>query len=109
MGDTSCVCESFQFAECRTRVNAMMVYPTSDGRLNPVQTLFGRYTYALDNLTSHGNKRARRTTAAVYHLMSPPVRLLHPALLTATARAAIRGFGTPVERPAALPSSVVRG
>jgi 2-polyprenyl-6-methoxyphenol hydroxylase-like FAD-dependent oxidoreductase len=84
-------------------------YPTSDGRLNPVQTLFGRYTYALDNLTSHGNKRARRTTAAVYHLMSPPVRLLHPALLTATARAAIRGFGAPVERPAALPSSVVRG
>ena len=32
MGDTSCVCQSFQFAECRTRVNAMMVYPTSDGR-----------------------------------------------------------------------------
>lgn len=31
MGDTSCVCQSFQFAECRTRVNAMMVYPTSDG------------------------------------------------------------------------------
>ena len=31
MGDTSCVCQSFSFAECRTRLNAMMVYPTSDG------------------------------------------------------------------------------
>jgi hypothetical protein len=30
-GDTGCVCQSFQFAECRSRTTAMMVYPTSDG------------------------------------------------------------------------------
>jgi hypothetical protein len=36
--------------------------------------------------------------------MSPPVRLLHPALLTATARGVLRGFGTPVERPVMRPT-----
>jgi 2-polyprenyl-6-methoxyphenol hydroxylase-like FAD-dependent oxidoreductase len=77
-------------------------YPTSNGRLNPVQSQFARYTHALDSLASHGNSRARRSTAAVYHLMAPPARLLHPALLTAAARATLLGYGTPVERPTAL-------
>jgi 2-polyprenyl-6-methoxyphenol hydroxylase-like FAD-dependent oxidoreductase len=77
-------------------------YPTSNGRLDLVQAQFGRYSHALDDLASHGNVRARRSTAAVYHLMAPPARLLHPALVAATARAALRGPGPAVERPAAL-------
>lgn len=77
-------------------------YPTPNGRLNPVQAQFGRYTHALDNLAAHGNTHARRSTAAVYHLMAPPARLLHPRLLAAAARAALLGHGMPVERPTAL-------
>jgi 2-polyprenyl-6-methoxyphenol hydroxylase-like FAD-dependent oxidoreductase len=80
-------------------------YPTSNGRLGPVQAQFGRYTHALDKLATHGNIHARRSTAAVYHLMSSPARLLHPALLAATTRAALLGYGTPVERPTALQRS----
>jgi hypothetical protein len=77
-------------------------YPTSHGRLNLVQAQLGRYTHALDALAAHGNTRARRSTAAVYHLMAPPARLLDPRLLAATARAGILGHGAPVERPTAL-------
>ena len=77
-------------------------YPTSDGRPGLVQAQLGRYTHALDNLAAHGNTRARRSTAAVYHLMAPPTRLLHPSLLAATARAALLGHAAPVERPTAL-------
>jgi 2-polyprenyl-6-methoxyphenol hydroxylase-like FAD-dependent oxidoreductase len=77
-------------------------YPTSHGRINLVQTQLGRYTHALDALAAHGNTRARRSTAAVYHLMAPPARLLDPRLLAATARAALLGHGTPVQRPTAL-------
>ena len=77
-------------------------YPTSDGRPGLVQAQLGRYTRALDNLAAHGNTRARRSTAAVYHLMAPPTRLLHPGLLAATARTALLGHAAPVERPTAL-------
>ncbi len=77
-------------------------YPTSDGRPGLVQAQLGRYTRALDNLAAHGNTRARRSTAAVYHLMAPPTRLLHPSLLAATARTALLGHAAPVERPTAL-------
>lgn len=77
-------------------------YPTCDGQLNLVQAQLGRYTHALDTLAAHGNTRARRSTAAVYHLMAPPARLLHPGLLAATARAALLGHAAPVERPTAL-------
>ena len=77
-------------------------YPTSDGRPGLVQAQLGRYTHALDNLAAHGNTRARHSTAAVYHLMAPPARLLHPSLLAATAGAALLGHAAPVERPTAL-------
>jgi 2-polyprenyl-6-methoxyphenol hydroxylase-like FAD-dependent oxidoreductase len=77
-------------------------YRTSDGRPGLVQAQLGRYTHALDNLAAHGNTHARRSTAAVYHLMAPPARLLHPALLAATARDALLGHAAPVERPTAL-------
>jgi hypothetical protein len=77
-------------------------YPTSNGQLSPIQTQFGRYTHALGNLSSHGNKHARRSTAAVYHLMAPPRQLLHPRLLAAIVRATLLGYGTPVQRPTAL-------
>ena len=77
-------------------------YPTANGRLGPIQTQFGRYTHALGTLSSHGNKHARRSTAAVYHLMAPPAQLLHPRLLAATVRATLLGYGTPVPRPTAL-------
>ena len=77
-------------------------YPTCDGRLTLVQAQIGRYTHALDTLAAHGDTRARRSTAAVYHLMAPPARLLHPRLIAATARAALLGQASPVERPSAL-------
>jgi 2-polyprenyl-6-methoxyphenol hydroxylase-like FAD-dependent oxidoreductase len=80
-------------------------YPTTRGRLNPVQAQFGRYSHGLDALASHGNPRARRSTAAVYHLMASPARLLHPALVAATARAALFGHGAPTPRPAVLDRS----
>jgi 2-polyprenyl-6-methoxyphenol hydroxylase-like FAD-dependent oxidoreductase len=77
-------------------------YRTSDGRPGLVQAQLGHYTHALDNLAAHGNTHARRSTAAVYHLMAPPARLLHPGLLAATARTALLGYAAPVERPTAL-------
>jgi hypothetical protein len=77
-------------------------YPTCDGRLGLVRTQLGRYTHALDGLCAHGDAHARRATAAVYHLMAPPTRLLHPRLLAATTRATLLGHADPVARPAAL-------
>jgi flavin-dependent dehydrogenase len=77
-------------------------FPTARGRQNVVQAQFGRYARALDRLATHGDVDARRATAAVYQLMASPARLLHPRLVTATARAALRGYGDPVPRPAVL-------
>jgi 2-polyprenyl-6-methoxyphenol hydroxylase-like FAD-dependent oxidoreductase len=83
-------------------------YPTCNGRLGLVRTQLGRYTHALDGLSAHGDTHARRATAAVYHLMAPPTRLLHPRLLAATARAALLGHADPVARPAGLTTPQTR-
>lgn len=67
--------------------------------LDALDTLFGRWSGEVDRLAVHGNLRAQRALDRVYHLVGSPAGLLHPALLTAAARARLLGLPPASPRP----------
>ena len=79
-------------------------YRSSDGELRGVPKLVDTWVRHVGLLGVHGNGRAIDTLAGVYHLMTDPRRLFHPALMAAAVRARIRGLGPATERPDALPA-----
>jgi 2-polyprenyl-6-methoxyphenol hydroxylase-like FAD-dependent oxidoreductase len=73
--------------------------PTSDGSPSRAQTLTGWWSREVARLSAHGNDRAQWALTRVYHLMASPLVLLHPALVTAAARARMSGYGPRNPRP----------
>ena len=78
-------------------------FPTCEQSPTKLGALQDSWTRQLEKLSVHGNKRASFARNSVYHLMAPPRRLLHPALIWASAVGALRGYGPASPRPAALP------
>ncbi len=77
-------------------------YPTTEARPNLGARLFDRWITELELLQVHGDHRARNAFHRVYHLMSGPSALLHPALVARVLRARVLGRGPVTPRPAAL-------
>ncbi|UUU25472.1 FAD-dependent oxidoreductase [Streptomyces sp. DSM 40750] len=67
--------------------------------LEALDALFGRWSGEVDRLAVHGDLRAQRALDRVYHLVGSPAGLLHPALLTAAARARVLGLPPASPRP----------
>ncbi|MEE1835797.1 NAD(P)/FAD-dependent oxidoreductase [Streptomyces sp. SP17KL33] len=67
--------------------------------LDALDALFGRWSGEVDRLAVHGDLRAQRALDRVYHLVGSPAGLLHPALLTAAARARLLGLPPASPRP----------
>lgn len=78
-------------------------FPTSDGSPTWSGALSNSWGTELDKLAGHGNDRAARIMAGVYHLMLPASRLFHPALVAAAVRGRLFGLGPAAPRPAGLP------
>jgi flavin-dependent dehydrogenase len=78
-------------------------FPTADRGPSAAQRLLRSWTAQLTVLAVHGDRRAARVLARVYHLMAPPVLLFHPQLFASAARARVRGQGPPAPRPLGLP------
>ena len=74
--------------------------PQSPTRLGAVQDGWARQ---LERLSVHGNARAARALSSAYHLMARPHQLVQPALIWASVRGGVRGYGEANPRPAALP------
>jgi len=85
-------------------------HPSSEGRQNLGQQLLGSWTAEVTRLAAHGDQGAYRAFARVYHLMSSPLLLFHPALLVSAARSKLWGRPPAAPRPTALDalSSAVR-
>lgn len=80
--------------------------PSSDGAPGRLQGLLGRWTGEVVLLSAHGDRRAQRALAGVYHLMAPPRALAHPALVAAWARARVTGYGPANPRPRIVRASL---
>ncbi len=78
-------------------------YPTCQQNPTRLGALQDNWTRQLEKLSVHGNERAAFARNSVYHLMAPPRRLLHPALVWASITGSLRGYGPANPRPAALP------
>ncbi len=78
-------------------------FPTSDGSPTWWGALSNSWGMELGRLAGHGNERAARILAGVYHLMLPAHRLFHPALVAAAVQGRLFGRGPAVPRPAGLP------
>lgn len=81
--------------------------PSCPGRLSRSAALADAWVLTVQKLAVHGNVRAFATLNGVYHLLTPPSVLVHPALLLAAGRARVFGYPRPVARPAALPGPAV--
>ena len=77
-------------------------HPTSVGEQNRMQRIVAAWSAELTKLAVSGNRRAYATFAGVYHLMTQPRSLFHPALFVAVAWSRVRGRGQPAPRPAVL-------
>jgi flavin-dependent dehydrogenase len=73
--------------------------PTSTGTPTRAQALLGRWSREVARLSAHGDDRAQWALTRVYHLMSSPVVLFHPALVLAATRARLRDGGRANPRP----------
>ena len=78
-------------------------YPTCQQSPTRLGALQDNWARQLEKLSVHGNERAAFARSSVYHLMAPPRRLLHPALIWAAVTGGLRGYGPANPRPAALP------
>jgi len=78
-------------------------YPTSKQAPTRIGALSNRWAMELGKLAVHGDVRAAVTLGGVYHLMVPSSRLFHPALVCASIRGRLRGYGPATQRPAGLP------
>jgi 2-polyprenyl-6-methoxyphenol hydroxylase-like FAD-dependent oxidoreductase len=77
-------------------------YPSSMGRQNVGQRLLGAWIGELNRLAAHGDRRAYRAFARVYHLVGSPLLFFHPALFVSAARAVLWGRPPAAPRPAVL-------
>ncbi len=77
-------------------------HPTSAGEQNRMQRVVAAWSAELTKLAVTGNRRAYAAFAGVYHLMTRPRSLFHPALFVAVAWSRVRGAGQPAPRPAVL-------
>jgi len=76
--------------------------PTSNGRLTRSQALMNAWARELSRLGVHGDARATDVLTALFHLMSSPRTLLHPALFRSALLARVRGYGPAAGRPSGL-------
>ena len=76
--------------------------PSSAGRQSLSQRLFGLWSAELARLATHGDVRAYRTFARVYHLIAGPALLFHPALFLSAARSALLSRPQTSPRPDVL-------
>jgi len=79
-------------------------YSSSEQQPTRLGTLSNRWASELDRLSVHGNVRAADTLGGVYHLMAAPRLLFHPALIRASIRGRLLGYGRPAQRPTGLPA-----
>ena len=70
-------------------------HPTSAGEQNRMQRVVAAWSAELTKLAVTGNRRAYAAFAGVYHLMTRPRSLFHPALFVAVAWSRVRGAGQP--------------
>lgn len=77
-------------------------YPTTTAQPGLGARLFDRWITELELLQVHRDQRARNAFHRVYHLMSGPSALLHPALIARVLRARALGRGPVTPRPAVL-------
>ena len=73
--------------------------PQAPTRLGAVQDSWARQ---LERLSVHGNPRAALALSSAYHLMARPHQMVAPALIWASIRGRLRGYGQANRRPAAL-------
>jgi hypothetical protein len=76
--------------------------PTSNGRLTRSQALMNAWARELSRLSVHGDAWATDVLTALFHLMSSPRTLLHPALFRSALLARVRGYGPAAGRPSGL-------
>jgi 2-polyprenyl-6-methoxyphenol hydroxylase-like FAD-dependent oxidoreductase len=76
--------------------------PSSDGRQTLSQRLVGLWSAELARLATHGDWRAYRAFARVYHLTAGPALLFHPGLFVSAARSALFGRPPAAPRPEVL-------
>ena len=76
--------------------------PTSVGRQSRRQAAVSAWASALGRRAVQGDRRAHRVLMRTYHLESPPVALLHPALVASVAFGRLRRRPAPAPRPAVL-------
>ncbi len=76
--------------------------PTSSGRQSRRQAAVSAWASALGRRAVQGDRRAHSVLMRTYHLESPPVALLHPALVASVALGRLRRPQPPAPRPAAL-------
>ena len=77
-------------------------HPTTVGEQNRMQRIVAAWSAELTKLAVTGDRRAYATFAGVYHLMTRPRSLFHPALFVAVAWSRVRRRGQPAPRPAVL-------
>ena len=70
------------------------------------QRLLSGWTNELAAIATAGHQRAVRTFGGVYHLMTPPVELFHPALVAGVVRGRLSRLPGPAARPAVLQALV---
>lgn len=81
-----------------------LTYPSAPGDPSRADRVFSWWVDQVSLLALHGDERAAATLGGVYHLMAPPSRLLHPALVGSAATRRLRRTGPPAKRPDQLPS-----
>jgi hypothetical protein len=84
-------------------------HPSSAGSQTRLQRLAGLWTTQLARLAAHGDRGAYLAFARVYHLMTAPAMLFHPALIVSACRAAIRGMPEENPRPRVLNAMAANG
>ncbi|MGB6023269.1 MAG: hypothetical protein WBG89_13160, partial [Ornithinimicrobium sp.] len=77
-------------------------HPSCAGSPKKHEALLGRWTQELGRLAGHGDERAQNAMSQVYHLMGSPLLLFQPALVAASIRARMRGYGPDTGRPTIL-------
>gem|GEM_PF-4533807 len=80
-------------------------FPTCPQSPTRLGALSDKWAKQLGKLSVHGDLRAQITMASVYHLMAPPRRLLHPALIGRRSKGASAGTDRPIRGPTPCPSS----
>jgi 2-polyprenyl-6-methoxyphenol hydroxylase-like FAD-dependent oxidoreductase len=76
--------------------------PSSSGRQTLSQAAVSAWAWVVGREAAHGDHRAQAVLLGTYHLESPPLALLHPALVASVARGCLRRGRAPAPRPPVL-------